>query len=101
MKKYRNAGLLGAVALIFALSACGQKQGAAVNKSIVISLAAAWDNVNTLDFTTDYGNFVKSLIFDRLTALDRTGGVKPRLLSSREINDERTRITGHIDPKAQ
>lgn len=70
------------------------------DKTVVISLASAWDNLNVFDYGNDYAMYVKSQIFDKLVVLDRSGAAKPRLLSSWEISADGLTVTGRVDENA-
>jgi peptide/nickel transport system substrate-binding protein len=73
---------------------------AAASKTVVISLAAAWENLNVFDYGNDYAAYVKSQIFDKLVILNDDGTLRPRLLDSWELSDDGTVLTAKLNPSA-
>ncbi|MDR1087999.1 MAG: peptide ABC transporter substrate-binding protein [Coriobacteriales bacterium] len=97
------------LALTLPLTACESGAGdtggadddnASSGKTVVISLAAAWDNLNVFDYGSDYAAYVKSQVFDKLVILNDDGTLRPRLLESWELSENGTVLTAKLNPNA-
>jgi peptide/nickel transport system substrate-binding protein len=71
------------------------------NRTVVISLASGWSNLNVFDYGSDYGAYVKGQIFDKLVLLDRNGGINPSLLASWVLSDDGLTLTGKVNTAAK
>jgi peptide/nickel transport system substrate-binding protein len=108
LKKPLALLLAALLILTLPLAACGNGAdgtsdtggGTTADKTVVISLAAAWENLNVFDYGNDYAAYVKSQIFDKLVILNDDGSLRPRLLDSWELSDEGTVLTAKLNPNA-
>jgi peptide/nickel transport system substrate-binding protein len=85
------------------LISCGPKAAVTPereSKSVTISLAAAWDNLNVITSGSDYKLYLLNLLFDKLVIIRDDSSIIPRLLSSWTTSPDGLTITGTIHERA-
>lgn len=102
-----------ALSMMLVLAACGAKsdlptENASGNgeqteglKVVTMAISSTWDKLMPFDMSSNYGDVIMDMLFERLVLNMADGTVQPRLAESWSVNEDSTAITFNLNPDAK